>query len=68
MKQRNSYVMTERAVKRFKKWLIDNDMTQSEFARRCNVSRQYINQVLKGQSYITARCREIFLKGGYEIL
>ena len=68
MKQRNSYVMTERAVKRFKKWLVDEEITQSEFARRCNVSRQYINQVLKGQSYITQRCREIFLKGGYEIL
>lgn len=68
MKQRNSYVMTQRAIIRFKKWLIEEDISMSEFARRCNVSKQYISSVICGRNYITAKCREIFKKGGYTLI
>ena len=60
--------MTERARKRFKKWLIDENITMSEFAKRCNVSRQYIHSVVSGRNYITARCREVFKRGGYDLI
>jgi len=65
---RTSYTMTERAVIRFKKWLVEQNISMSEFARRCNVSKQYIHSVLKGRNYITAKCREIFKRGGYDLI
>lgn len=68
MKKRNSYVMTNRAVIRFKKWLVEQNISMSKFAQNCGVSKQYISSVVCGKNYITAKCREVFKKGGYTLL
>ena len=65
---RNSYTMTKNAVLRFKMWLVKNNMSASDFARKCGVSRQYISSVICGRNYITKKCREIFQKGGYDLV
>ena len=64
----NSYTMTKSAVIRFKKWLVGKNMSMSEFARICGVSKQYISSVCCGKNYITPKCREIFARGGYNII
>lgn len=65
---RNSYTMTENAVIRFKIWLVKNNLSMSQFAKNCGVSKQYISSVICGRNYITKKCREIFKKGGYELI
>lgn len=67
-KKRKSYTMTERAVIRFKKWLVEQNISMTEFAENCGVSKQYISSVVCGRNYITAKCRDIFKKGGYTII
>ena len=62
------YVITEGGRIRFKKWLIDQNISMSEFARRVGVSKNYISRIILGQYYITPRIRELFAKGGYNII
>ena len=63
-----NYKITPAAKKRFKKWLFDNELTITSFARRCGVSRQYIDSVVKGKNTITPTVIAWFKKGGYELL
>jgi len=60
--------ITQAALLRFKTWLWEQNLTVNKFAKKCGVSRQYIERVLHGQTKITASVREWFLKGGYELL
>lgn len=63
-----SYKITESARKRFKVWLVKNNITLVEFAKKCEVSRNYIYKILNGQRNITKSVLETFRKGGYELL
>ena len=62
------YFITKQAHTRFKKWLIDKNLTVSSFAQGCGCSRQYIERVLKGKAKITSSVQEHFKKGGYNYL
>ena len=62
------YKPTEEAISRFKTYLRDKDISMSEFARRMGVSKQYLSKILQGCYHITPRIRELFKKGGYEII
>ena len=63
-----SYKITEQARKRFKHYLIDQDLTLSTFAEKCGVKRQYLVRVLYGKSNVTPHVIEVFKKGGYELI
>lgn len=65
---KEGYFITKQAHTRFKKWLVDKNLTVNKFAKQCGVSRQYLEQVLAGKKKITSSVRATFLKGGYEIL
>lgn len=64
----NYYIITESGRIRFKKWLIDKNMSMSEFARSVGVSKNYISHIILGKTHITPKVRELFKKGGYEII
>ena len=68
MRTKTYYIITERGRNRFKKWLIDKNMSMSEFARKIGVSRSYVSKVILGQEHITAKVRELFKKGGYDLI
>lgn len=65
---KEGYFITKQAYTRFKKWLVDKNLTVNKFAKQCGVSRQYLEQVLKGNKKITSSVLETFKKGGYEML
>ena len=65
---REGYSITKQALTRFKKWLIDKNLTVNRFAQQCGVSRQYIEQILAGQKKITEKVRYTFQVGGYPYL
>ena len=64
----DSYLCTKETKIRFKVWLMKKGITQTEFAKRCNLSSPYISMIINGQRPITKRIREIFTANGYEIL
>lgn len=64
----DKYYITDKARERFRKYLFDERISFSEFARRCGVCRQYLDRVYKGKVPVTARVREHFKKGGYDLL
>ena len=66
--KKDSYYITETARKRFKRWLFNNDLSFNQFAKRCGVSRQYLERAIKGGRPITPSVREYIKKGGYELL
>ena len=66
--EKNYYVITNTAKKRFKVWLVQNGITLRQFANKCNVSAAYISKVINGKSHITPKCLEIFQRGGYKLL
>lgn len=68
MIKKNYYIMSESARKRFKKWLVEHDLNYTKFADKIGVSKQYVRQVVMGECHITVKVRELFRKGGYEIL
>ena len=65
---KEGYFITKQAHIRFKKWLIDKNLTVNRFAQQCGVSRQYIEQILAGQKKITEKVRYTFQVGGYPYL
>lgn len=66
--KKESYYITESARKRFKRWLFNNEMSFNQFAKKCGVSRQYLDKAIKGQMPITDTVIEHFARGGYELL
>lgn len=66
--RKEGYYITKQAKLRFKKWLIDKNLTVNSFAKQCGVSRQYIEQILAGQKKITNAVLDRFEKGGYTYL
>lgn len=63
-----SYTIKENAKKRFKVWLVQNDLTLRQFATKCGVSHQYVSQVVCGKRNITPNVIETFKRGGYELI
>ena len=53
--------------KEFKKWLVDNELSQNAFAKRCKTTCAYINAIVRGKKNLTKHTIEIFKKGGYLI-
>lgn len=64
----NYYIMTKSGQKRFKHWLIEQEISQVEFAKRCGISKQYLYGIVTGKSHITQKVREQFKKGGYDLV
>lgn len=64
----DSYYITDEARKKFRIWLVENDLTFTEFAKRCGASRQNLDLVVKGKRKITPTMKEWFKKGGYDQL
>lgn len=62
------YFVTDQARKRFKRWLADQEITVSEFSRRCGCSHQYIGSVINGKIPVTATVKDWFKKGGYDLI
>lgn len=62
------YIMTKSGRNRFKKWLIDTEQTQLQFATKCGISKQYLYAIINGKRHITQRVREQFKKGGYDLV
>lgn len=62
------YFITEAALLRFKKWLLNKKLTVNKFSKKTGCSRQYIERVLNGKAKITINVREHFKKGGYDCL
>lgn len=67
-KVKNYYIVTADGKRTFQHWLINHSLSLRKFAARCGVSAVYISLVMNGKSHVTAKAREIFKKGGYEIL
>lgn len=63
-----SYFATPKAKRRFKIWLMDNELSITQFAAKCGVSRQYISSVIDGKIHVTPTVIATFKKGGYEII
>ena len=57
--------MNKEERRAFKIFLAVHDLTLSEFAKRCGVSKQYISSVVTGKAPITQSVRDTFIKGGY---
>ena len=62
------YKVTPVAKRRFKIWLLDNELTVPKFAKRCGVSRQYIEAIVNGKVSVTSTVIELFKKGGYDLI
>ena len=62
------YLMTERGRTRFKKWLVVHNISMSDFASQIGVSKQYVSNIVLGNRHITPRVRELFAKGGYDLI
>ncbi len=65
---KDGYYVTPAARKRFKKWLVEQDMTFTEFCKKVGGTRQYLDRVIKGQVKVTSTSRAWFEKGGYNCL
>lgn len=65
---KEGYFVTKQANIRFKKWLVEKHLTVNSFAKRCGVSRQYIEQILAGGKKVTEKVRFTFQYGGYPYL
>ena len=63
-----SYKITDQARIRFKKYLAGQEISITEFAKRCGVNRVYISKVINGKFSITPRVIEIFKTGGYDLI
>lgn len=66
--KKDTYFITESARIRFKKWLVDKNLTVNKFAPMCGCSRQYLEQILAAKKRVTARVRQLFRNGGYPYL
>lgn len=67
-KVKNYYIMTNEGKTRFKCWLVKKGISMRKFAKMCGVSQNYISLVVNGKSHITPKAREIFARGGYDII
>ena len=63
--KKEGYFITKQAHTRFKKWLVDKNLTVNRFAKQCGCSRQYLEQILAGKKKITAAVHKRFETGGY---
>jgi len=62
------YVATPVARKRFRKWLVENDLNYKKFSQKCGCSMAYISAVINGKRHITKSVIDKFHKAGYDLL
>ena len=55
-------------AKRFKIWLIQNDMVLKQFSNKCGYSISYISEVINGHKPIRDDIVAAFKKGGYDLV
>ena len=65
---KEGHFITKAAEVRFRKWLVEKNLTVNKFSKLCGCSRQYLEQVLAGKKKITHNVRLRFEKGGYTYL
>ena len=65
---KEGYFVTQAARVRFRKWLVEEDITFAEFCKRSGGCRQYMDRIIKGEVKVTATNRVWFEKGGYDLL
>ena len=66
--RKDNYYITDKARERFRKYLFDERISFAEFCRRAGGCRQYLDRAYKGKIPITAKIREAFKRGGYDLL
>lgn len=66
IKQKTYYFFEPKDKKEFKKWLVDNDLTQNEFAEKCGISVSYLTFIITGKRHFTKDLMETFKNLGLE--
>lgn len=62
------YQMTNVASKRFKCWLVEKDMTMSQFAKKSGLSVGTVSAVVLGKRNVTDNILKKFRKAGYDLI
>lgn len=52
---------------KFQCWLVKNGLSMRAFAKKCEVSVNYISMAVNGKITITDSVKETFKRGGYEL-
>lgn len=68
MNEKPHHKITSAARERFFIWLLKNNLSLTQFAKKAGCSRQYLTRALNGETNITSTVREWFKKGGYDLL
>lgn len=63
----NKNYMNKQQAKALKIYLILNDMTVSEFAKRLGVSQSFLSFVINGKKAITTNLIKKFRENGFEL-
>lgn len=66
--EKNGYYVTPAARLRFRKWLVEQDLSFAAFCKRAGGTRQYMDRVIRGEVKVTDASRKWFEKGGYNCL
>jgi len=59
--------MPLQVIREFKVWLVRNNLTLTQFALKCGVSKQYISSLTKQRFYLTPKIIEMFDNQGFHI-
>ena len=65
---KDGYYVTKEARLRFKRWLVNQEISFSEFCRRAGACRQYMDRIINGKVKVTPESKKWFEKGGYDLL
>lgn len=65
---KEGYYVTQAARIRFRKWLVEKEMTFAQFCKKSGGCRQYMDRIIKGDVKLTKTNRVWFEKGGYDML
>lgn len=55
----------EKEKVKFRKWLLEKNLTMQKFANKIGVSVSYISFIASGKKAYTEKARKLFKKGGY---
>lgn len=67
-KEKSGYYVTPSARLRFRKWLVEQDLTFASFCKKAGGTRQYMDRIIKGKVKVTPETKKWFIAGGYELL
>lgn len=52
---------------KFLTWLVKQNMSMRDFAKKCGCSHQYISAVINGKKPVNINTIDLFKKGGYDL-